>query len=93
MSHPSLLDDDVTLGQLLNPEEAYEAGMARESWCAVESKKEQDWCRAERRHYKQQFTSTVFRDKRKEASAGSRSAWVAYSPAYREKRHYTTKCK
>lgn len=35
-------------------------GASRETWCAVECKKEQDWCRATRKHFSQHLESSVF---------------------------------
>ena len=79
-------------GQKMSPAEAYTVGMARESWCAVESKKEQDWCRATRKHYKQQFESAVFSG----AAPGQsepRCSWSVNKPTHLERRHYSMQCK
>lgn len=78
----------------LSPQQAYDVGMSRESWCAVELQKEQDWCRAERKHFKKQFNkSTVFGSTATAPSAEPRCCWQATSKtqSHREKRHFQNK--
>ncbi|KAK3092862.1 hypothetical protein FSP39_008027 [Pinctada imbricata] len=66
-------------------------GESRESWCAVEMKKEQAWCRKQRQHFQQQFDSSVFQDH----SPGyePRCTFEVNAPTHRERRHYADKCK
>ena len=73
-------------GQLTGTEK-YELGFQRESWCAVEMKKEQDWCRATRKHNKDHFTSTVFCPGRVESEA--RCTFQVNKPTHLQRRHYT----
>ena len=76
-------------GRQLSPEEYNELGSARESWCAVERKKEQDWCRATRKHYPTEHLKS-------EVLTGSapgeepRCTWNVDKPTHKEKRHYTS---
>ncbi|KAJ8309314.1 hypothetical protein KUTeg_014188 [Tegillarca granosa] len=43
------------MAQRLSSAELTKLGESRETWCAVEWKKEQDWCRTQRSHFPQQF--------------------------------------
>ena len=81
-----------TPGQQMTPEQAYMVGMKRESWCAVEMKKEQDWCRAERKHWKDQFSSEVFKSQGP-SSDEPRCSWSVNKPTHLERRHYKQQCK
>ena len=61
-----------------------------ESWCAVEWTASQDWMRAERKHYKNAFTSTVFKQNRK----GIQDLKIHSNNVVRkEKRHFVEKYK
>ncbi|KAL5009037.1 hypothetical protein ScPMuIL_014618 [Solemya velum] len=70
----------------LSPAEAKMLGESRESWCAVEMKKEQSWCRKERRHNKDQFSSTVFQQGKTEYE--KRCAFQMEQPKIKERRHF-----
>ncbi|KAL3874423.1 hypothetical protein ACJMK2_037436 [Sinanodonta woodiana] len=74
-------------GQHLSPEEARKLGEQRESWCAVEMKKEQSWMRATRKHFEEQFTSKVFEDKT--LGYEPRCTFTVDAPTHRERRHYS----
>merc|ERR1711979_78807 len=63
--------------------------MKRETWCALEMKKEQDWCRAQRKHYGEQFNSTVFAKAKPETD--QRCTFVVNAQTHREKRHFKDK--
>ena len=76
-------------GRQLSPEEYNELGSARESWCAVERKKEQDWCRATRKHYPTvHLKSEVLASG--EPGDEPRCTWNVDKPTHKEKRHYTS---
>jgi len=78
--------------QPLSPAEARELGEQRESWCAVEMKKEQDWCRKERKHENAILKSTVFDVYRPEYEP--RCDFQVNAPTHRERKHYSDKqCK
>ncbi|XP_074662583.1 protein SPATA45 homolog [Tubulanus polymorphus] len=69
----------------------YNLGMSRESWCTVERKKEQDWCRTQKRHHPEKFnTSTVFRQG-DPADSEDRCTFTVNAPTHKEKRHFTRK--
>ena len=76
-------------GRQLSPEEYNELGSARESWCAVERKKEQDWCRATRKHYP---TVHLKSEVLTSGAPGEepRCTWNVDKPTHKEKRHYTS---
>ena len=77
-------------GQVLSAEESYKLGMARDSWCTVEKMKEQDWCRANRRHYPTlHLKSAVLTAST--TSEESRCTWSVDRPAHRERRHFANK--
>ena len=78
-------------GKALSQQDAYELGAARESWCAVELQKEQDWCRAQRQHYQQQFKSSVFDSPAPESEA--RCTFSVNAPTHKERRHFPAKCR
>lgn len=63
-------------------------GESRETWCAVELKKEQDWCRATRKHYPlDQFKSSVLPfDQLPESE--QRCTFSINAPTHRHKRHF-----
>lgn len=69
----------------LSPAEAKAIGEARESWCAVEMKKEQSWCRKERKHHQDQFTSCVFDEQK--SGYQPRCTFEIDAPTHRERRH------
>jgi hypothetical protein len=69
----------------LSPTEAKAIGEARESWCAVEMKKEQSWCRKERKHHQDQFTSCVFDEQK--SGYQPRCTFEIDAPTHRERRH------
>ncbi|XP_021341090.1 protein SPATA45 homolog [Mizuhopecten yessoensis] len=73
-------------GRKLSPAAARNLGMYRESWCAVEMKKEQSWCRKERKHDPEQFSSSVF-DKH-QPGYEPRCTFAVEAPTHRERRHY-----
>ena len=76
----------------LSAKEHQELGASRESWCAVEQKKEQDWCRATRKHYSQQFSSSVFSATGPSSDSEPRCTWRVNTPTHRERRHYSANC-
>lgn len=73
-------------GQKLTPSQSKELGEARESWCAVELLKEQDWCRATRQHYNENFKSTIFSDRAPDSEP--RCTFQVDKPTHRERRHF-----
>lgn len=78
-------------GKQLSKAEMLALGESRESWCAVEMKKEQDWCRKQRQHYPQQFSSTVF--EQQVPGYEPRCTFEVDAPTHRERRHYKDQCK
>lgn len=70
----------------LSPAEAKELGEQRESWCAVEMKKEQSWCRKERKHSDEILKSTAFDIHRPEYEP--RCTFEINAPTHRERRHF-----
>ena len=70
----------------LSPAAARELGEQRESWCAVEMKKEQSWDRKNRKHYDEILQSTVFDIKRPQYEP--RCTFDVNAPTHRERRHY-----
>lgn len=74
----------------MSPGEARDLGEQRESWCAVELKKEQDWCRKERKHNKELFSSTVFEEHAPEYEP--RCTFSVDAPTHRERRHFKKQC-
>ncbi|XP_078314554.1 protein SPATA45 homolog isoform X2 [Crassostrea virginica] len=77
-------------GKQLSKAEMLALGESRESWCAVEMKKEQDWCRKQRQHYPQQFSSTVF--EQQVPGYEPRCTFEVDAPTHRERRHYKDQC-
>lgn len=77
-------------GKHLSKAEATELGESRESWCAVEMKKEQAWCRKQRQHYPEQFSSTVF--EQQESGYEPRCTFDVNAPTHRERKHFQDKC-
>lgn len=75
----------------MSPAAAKTLGAYRETWCAVEMKKEQSWCRKERQHYGQQYKSNVFDNPRPEYEP--RCEFKVNAPTHRERRHFEDKCK
>lgn len=59
---------------------------ARETWCAVERKKEADWCRKTRRHYDHHLQSELTKPVKLEAD--SRCVFVAEDTTRPEMRHF-----
>ena len=76
-------------GQQLSKKDHLALGESRETWCAVELKKEQDWCRATRKHYHQQFDSSVFAPLDKLPESEPRCTFAVNAPTHRHKRHFT----
>jgi len=74
-------------GQVMDHALSYEFGFARESWCCVEMKKEQDWCRATRKNFKDHFKSSAFSET-SPIEAEPRCSWSVNAPSHREKRHF-----
>ncbi|XP_033734295.1 protein SPATA45 homolog [Pecten maximus] len=70
----------------LSPAAARNMGFNRESWCAVEMKKEQSWDRKVRKHHPQQFSSSVF-DKH-QPGYEPRCNFRVDAPTHRERRHH-----
>ncbi|KAK7105013.1 uncharacterized protein [Littorina saxatilis] len=58
----------------------------RETWCAVERMKEEDWCRKNMRHYNHHLESHLFEDGGfvKEP----RTNFAVNAPTHLERRHY-----
>ena len=75
----------------LSPAEANKLGEERESWCAVELKKEQSWCRKERQHHDEILKSTVFDVHRPVYEP--RCTFQINAPTHRERRHFDQQCK
>ena len=68
--------------------------MDKESWCTVERIASQDWTRAERKHNKHGFDSTVFKpDSNSENKQTERlTTFDAADPSHKERRHFRDKC-
>lgn len=95
MSSGKSQDSGFKPGQKLSPQDSLTFGATRESWCAVERKKEQDWCRTTRRHHPEQFSSTVF-DIVTDSGVGTadtepRCTFQVNMPTHRERRHFSDK--
>ena len=75
----------------LSPAAAKELGEQRESWCAVEMKKEQSWDRKNRKHYDEILDSTVFDIHTPKYEP--RCTFEVNAPTHRERRHYDQQCK
>ena len=72
----------------------YETNNQRESWCAVELNKSQDWCRATRKHHTQAFKSTVFSGNGSQPESEQRCTFEVNDKTHKERRHYNDKaCK
>jgi len=73
-------------------QEELRLGEQRETWCAVERMKEEDWCRKQRGHigrYKDEMTSDIHgarTDEKKHLE--SRCDFVPDKPLHREQRHF-----
>jgi len=78
---------DAKQGARMDIDEAYKMGVSRESWCAVEMKKEQDWCRATRQHYKEHLKSSLFTSSGPVESE-PRCNWAVNAPTHRQKKHF-----
>ena len=72
--------------------EKYEMGFKRESWCAVLMQKEQDWCRATRKHYRENFSSTVFSSGGPSESE-PRCTFQVNKATHLQRRHFPGQCK
>ena len=75
-------------GQQMTFAQAQAAGEARETWCAVECRKEADWCRSNRRHFKEHLSSSVFTSQNPGDIA--RCTWQVNRPTHLQRRHYQT---
>lgn len=75
----------------LSPAAAKELGEQRESWCAVEMKKEQSWDRKTRKHSDQILHSTVFDIHQPQYEP--RCTFEVNAPTHRERRHFDKQCK
>jgi len=72
--------------QAYSPAEAKVVGESRETWCAVEMKKEQTFCRTERKHDDKILSSCVFDVQRPQYEP--RCTFAVNAPTHRERRHY-----
>ncbi|XP_076442254.1 protein SPATA45 homolog [Babylonia areolata] len=70
-------------------EQSTPLGEKRETWCAVERMKEEDWCRKNRRHYDQHLASDMFEESAPVSE--ERCSFEVNAPTHRERRHYPTK--
>ena len=77
--------------QRLSPAEANAIYNQRESWCAVESKKEQSWCRKERMHSDEILKSSVF-DIQTPVNE-PRCTFTVSAPTHKERKHFRQQCK
>ena len=72
-----------------------ESRMDIESWCMVECNSNQQWTRAERKHVRDPFKSTVFNFS-KEVAKEDREASKNRSPKdldmYKKRKHFPQKC-
>ena len=75
----------------MSPAAAKELGEQRESWCAVEMKKEQSWDRKNRKHYDEILESTVFDIHKPKYEP--RCSFEVNAPTHRERRHFDQQCK
>lgn len=79
------------MAQRLSSAEATKLGESRETWCAVEWKKEQDWCRTQRSHFPQQFQSCVFQEQ--QPASDNRCTFAVDAPTHRQRRHFDEQSK
>ena len=79
-------------GSYLDVNSQHQAFEARESWCAVEGRKEANWLRANRRHFKEHLQSSVFDDQTTKRHEATRCTWQVNLPTHLQKRHYREQC-
>jgi hypothetical protein len=77
----------------LDEKAKYQLWASRESWCAVEMKKEQDWCRTERQHYGHHIQSSVGLFQQGPAETEERCTFKVDDNTHKEKRHFAEKRK
>ena len=76
-------------GMTPKEQDIYRLGYSRESWCAVEKQKEQDWCRATRKHYGEHLDSSrLFGKAEHDESEQGRCEWRPNTTSHRERRHF-----
>ena len=66
----------------------YEINNQRESWCAVEQSQYQDFSRAERKHSKDAFKSTVFNNVGSQPESEQRCTFEVNDKTHKERRHF-----
>ena len=72
----------------------HDINMQRESWCTVEMNSRQDWCRAERKHDRNAFRSSVFSESQSQPESESRCTFQVNDKTHKERRHFPNKsCK
>ncbi|KAL8602765.1 hypothetical protein ACOMHN_064072 [Nucella lapillus] len=76
-------------GQKSNDQETAKAlGEKRETWCAVERMKEEEWCRKNRRHYDHHLGSDMFQESTPVSEP--RCTFEVDAPTHRERKHFGT---
>ncbi|XP_071512090.1 protein SPATA45 homolog [Diadema antillarum] len=75
----------------MDPQKMYEMNNQRESWCAVELSARQDWCKAQRQHYSENFKSTVMNPKQNQPESEARCTFQVNDRTHRERRHFPNK--
>ena len=59
-----------------------------QTWCAVERKKEEDWCRKNRRHYKDHLKSVIFDNNEKSQLDPKWKMWAQNENKHFESKHF-----
>ena len=75
----------------LASQDAYKLFLERETWCAVERKKEQDWCRTQRKHHPDQYKSRVL-ERVNPSEDEPRCTFKVNKSTHRQRRHYADNC-
>ncbi|KAL8611164.1 hypothetical protein ACOMHN_064454 [Nucella lapillus] len=70
----------------LSPEESRALFEQRETWCAVDKMKEEDFCRVKRKHYKHHMESHIFEDMTPVAEP--RCTFDVKGPKHFHRRHF-----
>ena len=68
-------------------------GESRESWCTVERKKEQDWCRTTRKHFSEHLRSQVFSEPELHMRQQPEEITEEKLKGHRQRRHFPSSCK
>ncbi|XP_067942387.1 spermatogenesis-associated protein 45-like [Watersipora subatra] len=64
-------------------------GESRETWCAVEKMKEEDFCRAQRKHFDIHLQQSAQTGQAAEIPVQSRCEWKPEKPKLKERKHFS----